>query len=61
MLRRELARLPRDYSEPVVLQIIGGYSGEEIADLLGLSVAGSQHASVSCTPATATCTGRRCR
>jgi RNA polymerase sigma-70 factor (ECF subfamily) len=32
-----LAELPLEYREPLVLQLIGGFSYEEIADLLGLS------------------------
>lgn len=38
-LRRELARLSIEYSEPLVLQVIGGYSGDEIADMLKLTPA----------------------
>jgi RNA polymerase sigma-70 factor (ECF subfamily) len=38
-LRRELAKLPREYSEPLVLQVLGGYSGEEIGELLALTPA----------------------
>ncbi len=36
VLRRALAQLPDDYREPLVLQIIGGYSSEEIAEQLGI-------------------------
>lgn len=35
-LRRELASLPLKYREALMLQIIGGYSGIEIAQLLDL-------------------------
>ena len=35
-LRRALARLPEDYREPLLLQVLGGYSCEEIGELLGL-------------------------
>lgn len=35
-LRRALARLPADYREPLILQVIGGFTGEEIAEQLGL-------------------------
>jgi RNA polymerase sigma-70 factor (ECF subfamily) len=35
-LRRALAALPADYREPLVLQVIGGYSCEEIGAMLGL-------------------------
>ncbi|MSR13711.1 MAG: sigma-70 family RNA polymerase sigma factor [Gammaproteobacteria bacterium] len=38
-LRRQLALLPIEYSEPLVLQVIGGYSGEEIASMLDLTPA----------------------
>tara|TARA_B110000881_G_C18542195_1_gene499182 strand:- start:25 stop:540 length:516 start_codon:yes stop_codon:yes gene_type:complete len=36
-LREKIAQLPDEYSEPLVLQIIGGFSGEEIAALLDLN------------------------
>jgi RNA polymerase sigma-70 factor (ECF subfamily) len=36
VLRRALAELPAEYREPLVLQVIGGYSTEEIADQLGI-------------------------
>lgn len=36
-LREKIARLPEEYKEPLVLQIIGGFSGEEIAELLSLN------------------------
>lgn len=36
-LRRALAELPEDYREPLLLQVIGGYDGNEIATLMGLS------------------------
>jgi RNA polymerase sigma-70 factor (ECF subfamily) len=36
VLRRALAELPEEYREPLVLQVIGGYSTEEIADQLGI-------------------------
>lgn len=35
-MRRALAKLPADYREPLLLQVIGGYSCEEIGDMLGL-------------------------
>ena len=38
-LRRALKRLPPDYSEPLVLQVIGGYGCEEIAEMLDLTLA----------------------
>ncbi|WP_246034101.1 sigma-70 family RNA polymerase sigma factor [Thalassotalea mangrovi] len=36
-LRERIARLPADYREPLVLQVIGGFSGEEIASMLNLN------------------------
>ncbi len=36
-LREKIARLPADYREPLVLQVIGGFSGEEIASMLNLN------------------------
>ena len=36
VLRRALEELPEEYREPLVLQVIGGYSTEEIADQLGI-------------------------
>lgn len=35
-VRAALKRLPPSYSEPLVLQIIGGYSCDEIADMLSI-------------------------
>jgi len=37
VLRRALAVLPQDYREPLVLQVLGGFSCDEIADMMGLS------------------------
>ena len=37
VLRQALAQLNEEYREPLVLQVIGGYSMEEIAQQLGLS------------------------
>jgi RNA polymerase sigma-70 factor, ECF subfamily len=37
-LRRAILRLPDEYREPIVLQILGGFSTGEIATELGLSV-----------------------
>ncbi len=37
LLREKIAQLPEEYREPLVLQIIGGYSGEEIATQLNLN------------------------
>ncbi|MCS3454042.1 RNA polymerase sigma-70 factor (ECF subfamily) [Aeromonas sp. BIGb0405] len=36
-LRRHIARLPEEYQEPLLLQVVGGFSGEEIAQQLGLN------------------------
>jgi RNA polymerase sigma-70 factor (ECF subfamily) len=36
-LRDKIAQLPAEYSEPLVLQVLGGYSGEDIAHMLNLN------------------------
>ena len=36
-LRDKIAQLPSEYSEPLILQVLGGFSGEEIASLLDLN------------------------
>jgi len=36
-LREKMAQMPEEYREPLVLQIIGGFSGEEIAKQLNLN------------------------
>lgn len=36
-LREKIAQLPSEYSEPLVLQILGGFSGEDIAAMLNLN------------------------
>ena len=36
-LRDKIAKLPPEYSEPLVLQVLGGYSGEDIASMLNLN------------------------
>ncbi len=36
VVRRAMLGLPLKYREPIVLQVIGGYSGEEIAEMLGV-------------------------
>jgi RNA polymerase sigma-70 factor (ECF subfamily) len=36
-LRRDILLLPREYREPLVLQVLGGFSTEEIAGQLGLT------------------------
>jgi len=37
LLREKIAKLPIEYREPLVLQVLGGFSGEEIATLLDLN------------------------
>ncbi|MCP5314745.1 MAG: sigma-70 family RNA polymerase sigma factor [Chromatiaceae bacterium] len=41
VLRNALERLPEDYREPLLMQVIYGYSQREIAEHLGISVAGA--------------------
>ncbi len=41
VLRQALERLPEDYREPLLMQVIHGYSQKEIAAHLGISVAGA--------------------
>ena len=36
-LRERIAQMPEEYREPLVLQVIGGFSGEDIAQMLGLN------------------------
>ena len=36
-LRDKIAQLPAEYSEPLVLQVLGGYNGEDIANMLNLN------------------------
>lgn len=36
-LRDKISKLPPEYSEPLVLQVLGGYSGDDIAELLNLN------------------------
>lgn len=36
MLRRAIDELPLKYREPLVLQVVGGYTGNEIAELLDI-------------------------
>jgi len=40
VLRRALHQLPQQYREPLMLQVLGGYSQHEIAERLDLSPAG---------------------
>jgi RNA polymerase sigma-70 factor (ECF subfamily) len=37
LLREKIANLPEEYREPLVLQIIGGFTGEEIGEMLDLN------------------------
>ncbi|MEA3642416.1 MAG: sigma-70 family RNA polymerase sigma factor [Lamprobacter sp.] len=41
VLRRALRALPTEYREPLILQVLHGYSQQEIAARLGLSAAGA--------------------
>jgi len=41
VLRNALQKLPREYREPLLMQVIHGYSQKEIAAHLGISVAGA--------------------
>jgi len=36
-LRRAIAKLEPDYREPLILQVVGGFSGEEIAKILEMN------------------------
>ena len=36
-LRRQIGKLEMEYREPLLLQLIGGFSGDEIANLLELN------------------------
>ncbi|MEI6895227.1 MAG: sigma-70 family RNA polymerase sigma factor [Colwellia sp.] len=36
-LREKIAQLPPEYAEPLVLQVLGGFSGEDIAGILALN------------------------
>ncbi|NVK24163.1 MAG: sigma-70 family RNA polymerase sigma factor [Gammaproteobacteria bacterium] len=37
LLRRHIGKLEMEYREPILLQVIGGFSGEEIANILELN------------------------
>lgn len=41
VLREALSKLPEEYREPLLLQVIHGYSQKEIAEQLGISSAGA--------------------
>lgn len=36
-LREKITQLPTEYSEPLLLQVLGGFSGEDIANMLNLN------------------------
>jgi len=36
-LREKIAQLPPEYSEPLVLQVLGGFNGDDIANMLNLN------------------------
>ncbi len=36
-LREKILKLPPEYSEPLILQVLGGFSGEDIAAMLDLN------------------------
>ncbi|MGB5834265.1 MAG: sigma-70 family RNA polymerase sigma factor [Thiohalocapsa sp.] len=40
VLRRAVDALPKEYSQPLIMQVLHGYSQQEIGDRLGLSSAG---------------------
>lgn len=37
VMRDAICRLPRDYREPLLLQVVGGYGYQEIAEMTGVS------------------------
>ena len=41
VLRRALDQLPQEYREPLLMQVVYGYSQKDIAEHLGISVAGA--------------------
>lgn len=41
VLRQALEKLPEEYREPLLMQVVYGYSQKEIAEHLGISVAGA--------------------
>jgi RNA polymerase sigma-70 factor (ECF subfamily) len=36
-LREKISAMPEEYREPLILQVLGGFSGEEIATMLSLN------------------------
>jgi RNA polymerase sigma-70 factor (ECF subfamily) len=41
VLRQAIGELPPKYREPLLMQVLGGYSQKEIAEHLGISMAGA--------------------
>lgn len=41
LTRQALEKLPNEYREPLLLQVIHGYSQKEIAEQLGISIGGA--------------------
>jgi RNA polymerase sigma-70 factor (ECF subfamily) len=37
LIQRQIMKLAAEYREPLLLQVVGGFSGEEISDMLGLN------------------------
>lgn len=37
LVQRQMMKLSSEYREPLLLQVVGGFSGEEISDILGLN------------------------
>ncbi len=37
LIRRQILKLSDEYRDPLLLQVVGGFSGEEIADILSLN------------------------
>ncbi len=37
LIRKQIMQLPEEYREPLVLQVVAGFSGDEIADMLSLN------------------------
>ena len=37
LIQRQIMNLSADYREPLLLQVVGGFSGEEISNILGLN------------------------
>lgn len=37
LIQRQMMKLSAEYREPLLLQVVGGFSGEEISEILGLN------------------------